>query len=115
MLTFRRILLIGFAVVLVALAGGAVALSRIDLASTAAGYLSEEDARALVGTARLELDLLQILRMAVSGEFDPAHAAPAMKILLLRAAGSNDFAALENRLVSAQATTHAIFDKLLPP
>jgi len=79
-----------------------------------AGFLPEADAETLIGTARLELDLLQILRMAVTGAFDPQHATPAMKALLLRATGAEDFTALENRLVRAQNATHAIFDKFLP-
>jgi uncharacterized protein involved in outer membrane biogenesis len=55
-LSFRRILLIGLAVVLIALAGGAVALSRIDLASTAAGYLSDRIGRKLtIASAKLHL------------------------------------------------------------
>ena len=80
-----------------------------------AGYLSKPDAQTLIETARLQLDLLQILRIAVSGTFDPAGATPAMKSLLVRAAGAADFAALEKRLVAGQIATKAIFDKLLPP
>lgn len=87
------------------------ALTRLCVA----GFLPEKDAQILVETARLELDLLQILRLAVTGAFDPARATPAMKALLLRAVGAEDFAALENRLVAAEASTRAIFDKLLPP
>jgi glutamate-ammonia-ligase adenylyltransferase len=87
------------------------ALQRLS----AAGFLPTADAEVLVDAARLELDLLQILRMAVAGAFDPEHATPAMKTLLLRTTGASDFPTLENRLVCAQAATRAIFDKLLPP
>jgi glutamate-ammonia-ligase adenylyltransferase len=80
-----------------------------------AGLLSEEDAETLNGTARLELDLLQILRMAVVGTFDPVRATPALKSLLLRATNVENFAALESRLVRAEAATQSIFDRLLPP
>ncbi|HEX4157634.1 MAG TPA: bifunctional [glutamine synthetase] adenylyltransferase/[glutamine synthetase]-adenylyl-L-tyrosine phosphorylase [Rhizomicrobium sp.] len=82
---------------------------------SAAGFLADADAKILMDTARLELDLLQILRMAVTGAFDPAHATPAMKALLLRATGAGDFPALEDRLICAQSATRAIFDRLLPP
>jgi glutamate-ammonia-ligase adenylyltransferase len=87
------------------------ALERLS----AAGFLAKADADVLVGTARLELDLLQILRMAVAGAFDPEHATPAMKALLLRTTGANDFPALWHQLVCAQTAARAIFDKLLPP
>jgi glutamate-ammonia-ligase adenylyltransferase len=80
----------------------------------ASGFLSESDAQILIDTARLELDLLQILRLAVAGTFNPERATPAMKALLLRAAGAEDFGALEQRLKSAEFATCAIFDKLLP-
>jgi uncharacterized protein involved in outer membrane biogenesis len=53
-LTFRLILLIGLAVALVILVGGALAVSRIDLASVASGYLSDKIGRKLtIGTAKL--------------------------------------------------------------
>ena len=56
MLPFRRMLLIGLAVALIVLAGGAVALSRIDLASTAAGYLSDRIGRKVtIASAKLHL------------------------------------------------------------
>jgi glutamate-ammonia-ligase adenylyltransferase len=87
------------------------ALGRLS----AAGFLPDVDAQRLIEASRLQLDLLQILRMAVSGSFDPAHATPAMKSLLLRATGADDFATLDDRLVRGQAATLAIFDKLLPP
>ncbi|HEX3666442.1 MAG TPA: bifunctional [glutamine synthetase] adenylyltransferase/[glutamine synthetase]-adenylyl-L-tyrosine phosphorylase [Rhizomicrobium sp.] len=80
----------------------------------ASGFLSESDAQILIDTARLELDLLQILRLAVAGTFNPERATPAMKALLLRAAGAEDFGALEQQLKSAEFATCAIFDKLLP-
>jgi glutamate-ammonia-ligase adenylyltransferase len=87
------------------------ALERLS----AGGFLLQTDAEILIGTARLELDLLQILRIAVTGAFDPLHATPAMKTLLFRTTGANDFSALENQLLCAQSATRTIFDKLLPP
>ncbi|HTT84175.1 MAG TPA: bifunctional [glutamine synthetase] adenylyltransferase/[glutamine synthetase]-adenylyl-L-tyrosine phosphorylase [Rhizomicrobium sp.] len=80
-----------------------------------AGVLSDDDARVLIDAARLELDLLQILRMAVTGAFDPEHATPAMKALLVRSVGADDFTALESRLVCAEAAAQVIFDRMLPP
>ncbi len=46
-LTFRRIALIVLAIVLLAAIGGAAALSRVDLASAASGYLSDRIGRKL--------------------------------------------------------------------
>jgi glutamate-ammonia-ligase adenylyltransferase len=80
----------------------------------AAGFLPQTEACLLIETARLELDLLQILRLTITGAFDPGHATPAMKALLLRTSGASDFEALEERLVSAQSATRAVFDRLLP-
>jgi uncharacterized protein involved in outer membrane biogenesis len=55
-LSVRRILLIGLAVLLVALIGGIFALSRIDLARTASDYLSDRLGRKLtIASAKLHL------------------------------------------------------------
>jgi uncharacterized protein involved in outer membrane biogenesis len=55
-LSVRRILLIGFAVVVLALAGGAIVLSRMDLAATASSYLSDRIGRRLtIASAKLHL------------------------------------------------------------
>jgi uncharacterized protein involved in outer membrane biogenesis len=55
-LSVRRILLIALAVVLTILVGGGIALSQIDLASAASGYLSERIGRKLtIASARLSL------------------------------------------------------------
>jgi len=55
-LTFRRIALIGLMVVLIAIIGGGVMLSRIDLASTAAGYLSDKIGRKLtIASAKVKI------------------------------------------------------------
>jgi uncharacterized protein involved in outer membrane biogenesis len=51
----RRILLIGLAVVLMLLAGGAFALSRMNLAKTTSGYLSDKIGRKLtIASAKLQ-------------------------------------------------------------
>jgi glutamate-ammonia-ligase adenylyltransferase len=87
-----------------------VALERLG----AAGFLEEQDANALIDAARLQLALLQILRISFDGAFDPEQATAGMKVLLIRAAGADEFHALETRLAAAQAEARGVFERLLP-
>jgi len=87
------------------------ALGKLARAGVLAGY----DAQVLIGAARLEHTLTQVLRIAIDGPFKPDVATPGLKNLLTRAAGDADFAALEERLVQTQAQVRAIFEKILPP
>ncbi|HEY3639088.1 MAG TPA: bifunctional [glutamine synthetase] adenylyltransferase/[glutamine synthetase]-adenylyl-L-tyrosine phosphorylase [Rhizomicrobium sp.] len=79
------------------------------------GFLEASDADALTEAARLQIALLQIQRMAVTGAFHPESATPGMKALLCRAAGIDDFASLQRKLAALQNSARAVFDKLLPP
>jgi glutamate-ammonia-ligase adenylyltransferase len=76
-----------------------------------AGALAADDAMALTTAAALETALMQVLRIAVDGEFDAASATPGLKALLARAGGEGDFAALEAKLKRLQASVAAIFEK----
>lgn len=82
---------------------------------TRADILSPAEADTLVGAARLEHALTQVLRIAVEGLFRPEQATLGLKALLVRAADARDFADLEERLGAAQKAVRALFERFLPP
>ncbi len=63
-----------------------------------ARVLAADEAIALMAAADLEIALMQVLRIAVDGEFDAVAATPGLKALLARAGGEADFATLEAAL-----------------
>jgi glutamate-ammonia-ligase adenylyltransferase len=73
--------------------------------------IAAEDAVTLMAAAELELALMQVLRIAVDGEFDAASATPGLKTLLARAGEAESFKDLEAKLIALQAQVRAIFDK----
>jgi glutamate-ammonia-ligase adenylyltransferase len=81
---------------------------------SARGFLDSSGAAHLVAAARLQLALLQILRIAAAGAFDAASASEGMKALLARAGNTENFVALEICLSDAQSRARAVFEKLLP-
>jgi glutamate-ammonia-ligase adenylyltransferase len=78
-----------------------------------AGALAAADAQTLISTARIENALVQVLRIAVDGTLEPATASPGLKVLLARAAGAKDFAALEALLAQAQTRVRTIFERVV--
>jgi glutamate-ammonia-ligase adenylyltransferase len=78
-----------------------------------AGALSREDAVVLIGAARLQHSLTQVLRIAVEGAFQPENATSGLRSLLARAGDAADFAELERRLAHLQGKVRAIFDKTI--
>jgi glutamate-ammonia-ligase adenylyltransferase len=76
-----------------------------------AGAIAADDAIALMAAAELQTALMQVLRIAVDGEFNAASATPGLKSLLARAGGEDDFARLEAKLQKLQAGVAAIFEK----
>jgi len=78
-----------------------------------AGALGPEDAQALIAAARLENDLLQILRIAVDGTLDPESATPGLMALLARVGRTGDFETLEAELFAAQARVRALYEKIM--
>ncbi|HEX4301580.1 MAG TPA: bifunctional [glutamine synthetase] adenylyltransferase/[glutamine synthetase]-adenylyl-L-tyrosine phosphorylase [Rhizomicrobium sp.] len=74
----------------------------------AAGALSPADAQTLIAAADLEHALTQVLRIALDGTLDPAHATAGLKALLVRAANAKDIEDLETRLVAAQKSVREI-------
>jgi [glutamine synthetase] adenylyltransferase / [glutamine synthetase]-adenylyl-L-tyrosine phosphorylase len=80
----------------------------------AGGSLAPAQARTLIDAAALEHALTQVLRIALDGTLDPAHATPGLKALLVRAAGADDFDALEMRLADTQLAVRELLNTLLP-
>jgi glutamate-ammonia-ligase adenylyltransferase len=79
----------------------------------AAGRLAPERARTLVDAAKLEHALTQVLRIALDGTLDPAHATSGLKSLLVRAADAGDFDVLETRLVDTQMAVRRFLTETL--
>jgi [glutamine synthetase] adenylyltransferase / [glutamine synthetase]-adenylyl-L-tyrosine phosphorylase len=77
------------------------------------GLLAAEDAEVLRPAARLYHDITQILRLCLSGPFDPHAAAPGLLTLLARAADVPDFARLDAFVSETQAKVRASFDRVL--
>ena len=76
-----------------------------------ANAIEAADAVTLMAAAELQTALMQVLRIAVDGEFDAAAATPGLKALLTRAGGEDSFAQLEAKLRRLQADVAAIFEK----
>ena len=62
---------------------------------------------------RLYHNLTQVLRLCLSGPFDPKAAAPGLVGLLTRAADVPDFATLEAHLADTEAKVRASFRRIL--
>jgi glutamate-ammonia-ligase adenylyltransferase len=79
----------------------------------AAGFLDAADADALIGAARLQHALTQVLRIALDETPKIEEATPGLKALLTRAAEWQSFDQVEARLSTVQAQTRAIFNRLM--
>jgi glutamate-ammonia-ligase adenylyltransferase len=77
------------------------------------GILSTEQAEVLRPAVRLYHNLTQVLRLCLSGPFDPASAAPGLVGLLTRAADVPDFATLEAHLAETELKVRATFKRIL--
>ena len=75
--------------------------------------LSVEDAEILRPAAQLYHDLTQILRLCLSGPFDPKTAGAGLLRLLARAADVPDFPTLDATLIETQAKVRASFVRIL--
>jgi len=75
--------------------------------------LDTGEADVLIEACELQHALTQVLRIAVDGVLNPAHATTGLKALLLRAGEADDFAALEQKLARAQSVARAIYEELL--
>jgi glutamate-ammonia-ligase adenylyltransferase len=79
----------------------------------ASGALPPADARTLIDAAALEHALTQVLRITLDGTLEPKEATPGLRALLVRAAGVEDFDALEARLAAAQKAVRSILTETL--
>ncbi len=77
------------------------------------GVLKTEDAEVLRPAARLYQDLTQILRLCLTGPFDPAAAGQGLIGLLTRAADVPDIATLEAHLADTQERVRQSFIRIL--
>jgi glutamate-ammonia-ligase adenylyltransferase len=77
------------------------------------GLLSAEDADALRPAARLYHNLTQILRLCLSGPFDPKTAGAGLLGLLCRAADLPNFATLNAHVAETQHKVRASFNRVL--
>jgi glutamate-ammonia-ligase adenylyltransferase len=75
--------------------------------------LAPEDAEILRPAARLYQNLTQILRLCLTGKFEPANAGPGLLGLLARAADLPDFATLDAHLTETQQQVRACFLRIL--
>ena len=82
---------------------------------SAHGILMQDDAADLFNGTKLQLALLQVVRIAAAGPFDATGASEGMKALLVRAGETENFAALESRLVDAQSRARVVYEKLFAP
>jgi glutamate-ammonia-ligase adenylyltransferase len=77
------------------------------------GVLAPEDADVLRPAVRLYHNLTQILRLCLTGPFDPKAVGPGLLNLLARAGDVPDFTTLEAHLVETQARVRASFVRIL--
>jgi glutamate-ammonia-ligase adenylyltransferase len=77
------------------------------------GVLAPEDADVLRPAVRLYQNLTQVLRLCLSGPFDPKSAGLGLLNLLARAADVPDFATLEAHLAETQTRVRASFVRIL--
>jgi glutamate-ammonia-ligase adenylyltransferase len=87
--------------------------ARVLDKARALGVLSLEDADVLRPAVRLYQALTQILRLCLSGPFDPKKAGPDLLRLLARAADVPDFASVEATLIETQAKVREAFVRIL--
>lgn len=78
-----------------------------------AGVLSRPAANRLEGSCKLYQQLLQILKLGVSGNFDPQKSPPGLIDLINAATASPDLATSQALLLEAQAVVSEIFSEIL--
>jgi glutamate-ammonia-ligase adenylyltransferase len=86
--------------------------SALDRARDA-GLLDRGDWEILHAAARLQLDLTQILRLALDGPFDPATASESLRQLLARVGEAPDFKTLTATLAHAQKAARKAFERVM--
>ena len=77
------------------------------------GVLPQSEAEVLRSAARLYHDLTQILRLCVTGKFNPETAGEDLRRVMARAGDTPDFSALEARVRETQAEVRRVFGALV--
>jgi [glutamine synthetase] adenylyltransferase / [glutamine synthetase]-adenylyl-L-tyrosine phosphorylase len=77
------------------------------------GVLPQSEAEVLRSAARLYHDLTQILRLCVTGKFNPDTAGEDLLRVMARAGDTPDFSALEARVRETQAEVRRVFGALV--
>src|SRR5690606_10563063 len=77
--------------------------------------LAEPDAEKLAGAHRLYTIVMQMIRLATDGSFDPGKAAAGVLRRIASAAGLPDFKLLENVLAEAREDVRSIFERIVGP
>ena len=90
-----------------------VSTRRVVEKAGAAGLISPGDAQTLVEAHRLYSDATQLMRLAVSGPFDPAKAASAVKRRIATATGHPDFEAFVAALDEARSKVREALEAIV--
>jgi glutamate-ammonia-ligase adenylyltransferase len=92
-----------------------LSVSTLQVLDNAArlGVLPQSDAEILRQAARLYHDLTQILRLCVTGKFNPATAGENLLRVMARAGDTPDFSTLEARLRETQGEVRRVFRALV--
>jgi glutamate-ammonia-ligase adenylyltransferase len=77
------------------------------------GALTQSDAEVLRAAGRLYHDLTQIIRLCVSGKFNPATAGEDLLRVMARAGDTPDFSTLQARLRETQAEVRRVFNAVV--
>ncbi|MBR0694962.1 bifunctional [glutamine synthetase] adenylyltransferase/[glutamine synthetase]-adenylyl-L-tyrosine phosphorylase [Bradyrhizobium lablabi] len=92
-----------------------LSVSTLQVLDSAArlGVLGQSEAAILRSAARLYHDLTQILRLCVSGKFNPETAGEDLLRVMARAGDTPDFSALEARLRETQGEVRRVFNAIV--
>ena len=92
-----------------------LSVSTLQVLDNAArlGVLPPSDAEILRSAARLYHDLTQIVRLCVTGKFNPATSGEDLLRVMARAGDTPDFSTLEARLRETQAEVRRVFNAVV--
>jgi glutamate-ammonia-ligase adenylyltransferase len=92
-----------------------LSVSTLQVLENAAklGVLGQSEAEVLRSAARLYHDLTQILRLCVTGKFNPEAAGEDLLRVMARAGDTPDFSALEARVRETQSEVRRVFNALI--
>lgn len=92
-----------------------LSVSTLQVLDNAArlGLLDQSEAEILRSAARLYHDLTQILRLCVTGRFNPETAGEDLLRVMARAGDTPDFSALEARLRETQSEVRRVFNTIV--